>query len=169
MSEQEQSTQDPNGSERETVRITPDGVANRPELRPKAVSERQTDTVVPEDVPIAASGSSRKPVRKVTLPSQSGMDGRMTYATHRPPPETGKNTNKGTGQRRTVPPRKAVAPTPAKAAAEKQVSAGFILGVALVVLTLVFGVALVRLSSRVSALEGKVAEAHPDPTSETGE
>jgi hypothetical protein len=145
---------------REPVRITPDGASSRPELRARAP---QRDESAAEEPPTAAEqhgGAKKRPTRKVALPSQADRDERLAYATHRPAP--------GDEQKQPpAPPEEPKTPVgPPSEGEETEVSAAFVLGVVIIVIAIVLGVMLARLSGRVSRLERAV---FPQEMNEAGE
>ena len=74
--------------EREPVKITPNGVTNRPELRARSreTEQQQEGGENLPDLSREEGGQGKKPVRKVSLPSQAGLNDRLAYATHRSAP-----------------------------------------------------------------------------------
>lgn len=101
------------------------------------------------------------PVRKVALPGNDPVEGRYPYATHGPAPADEKQ------ERREL-------DAMAGRSGERQVSAGFLLGVALIAVTLLGAIWVGRLGRRVRTLERQVAamsepEAEDNSATETAQ
>ena len=153
--EQRNDEQEEGAPEREPVKITPNGVTNRPELRARS-RETEPQEGGGEDLPELSreqGAKGGKPVRKVSLPSQAGLNDRLAYATHRSAP----------GDERKQPQQaQPEAPAPAEGEAaeedEREMSAAFVLGILILVIALIFGFLLARVNARVSRLERTVQE-----------
>ncbi len=113
-----------------------EAVAAQPEAgEPAEVEEPQTERTPMAEAP-------RKPTR---LPRIDPNRGPAVFATHAPPPadEAGEKAN--------------LATVTGRKAKERELSAGFLIGVALIVLTLVGGVVIVRLEKHVQRLESRIS------------
>lgn len=84
------------------------------------------------------------PVKRVVLPAQEGGEARYPFATYRPAPPDEKAEVE-----------ELAAVTGAKPA--REVSTGFVLGIALIVVALLSGIFIVRLGKRVNSLEKRVS------------
>jgi len=147
--------------EREPVEkeATAEQDAQRPVLKAKPVGSR-TDAdaakaavragtlYAPDETPAAPSGEQpddeRAMMKTIVMPPLEERDPRFLYATHRPPPPEEESA-------------KPKAPRPSKPAEERQVSAGFLLGTALIVVVLVGGIWIARLSRKVTSLEQRIS------------
>jgi len=87
--------------------------------------------------------SDQKPRKKVALPSAADEIFRYPYATHRHPPLTEEEEKQELVQFGGTPPA-------------REYSTGFILGIAIIVVSLITGIVLVRLHHRVKTLERRL-------------
>jgi hypothetical protein len=158
MSDEERRTEEPaqENPEREPVKITPDGVANRPELRARSRKADDQQDANAEELPDlqeqAQEPGKARPVRKVALPSQTARDDRLEYATHRPPPDE-EGGVKSEPQEAESPPGQAGAE-----GQEREISAPFVLGVVIIVIALILGTMIAGLNSRLKDVERQVAQ-----------
>jgi hypothetical protein len=149
----------------------PEEIPRRP-LRPKteAGADAQPD-----------SSAAGKPVKRVSLPSLEEADAHMEYAAHRADPPADMSAPEPVAEAAAEPPEEVVddaaAPDDARPVAsnaisdgveevEKELSSGFILGIALVVVVLVFGLVMARMHGRINRLESRISkvEGPPPPT-----
>ena len=131
---------------KELPRLKPKPVGSRPEAEVSTPPVRAgTLFAVEHGKGVADSAdAAREPSKKVVLRKIEEGAGRSVYATHRlaPPDERAEKEEVGAiGGRRS----------------ERTVSTGFLLGVALIVVVLLGGVFIVRLSKKVGALEKRVS------------
>ncbi len=113
----------------------------KPAVRAGTLYQKQ-DGARPEAEDAAEKPSA--PVRKVALPGNGPVDGRYPYATHGPAPADEKE-------------EKRELDVIAGRSSERQVSAGFLLGIALIAIALGGAVWIGRLGRRVRSLERQVA------------
>ena len=113
------------------------GPARAPVARAGKQDSRTHDAGPPGDA------ANQKPRRKVVLPSAADEMFRYPYATHRHPPQSEKEEKQELAELRGARPG-------------REYSTGFILGVVIVVISLVAGIALARLHNRVKALERRI-------------
>jgi len=138
----------------------PDEIIRRP-MRPKTEdAERQPN-----------SGGAAKPAKRVSLPSLDEVDARMEYASHRadlPEIEPTVEPDEEPADDAIEPhadldiPHDDIRALLSDAGidepddTEKELSSGFILGIALVIIVLVFGLVMARMHGRINALESRV-------------
>jgi len=156
------------GQKRGKLHRPTDDVNDRPSLKVKPRGSRDGDPApaeqraeeptqaaeepsgAEEPKPAEASGSPAekgpaKPRKKVSLPPREEVEARQAYATYRPAP-AGK-----AGERKQL-------ATVNRGAGEREISAGFVLGVALILVATIAGVLIMRLRARVGRLETRVQE-----------
>jgi len=131
-------------------------IPNRPRLKPKPVGSRQDvaaagpvlkgGTLVDGPEPSAPGGEAPQPgpPKKVALPRVQDPAA-LAYGTYRSAP------HKATASQNAP----ATAPRPDE---ERRVSTGFVLGIALIVVVLLGGIWLARLSTRTRSLESRIAK-----------
>lgn len=121
------------------IRRPEDEILHRPSLKVKSIPAPELEQTEGS----AAAPQPRKGLRKIALPSEKERQSRLAFATHgMPPPD--RDAEKETLTSLNNSPR------------ERELSSGFVLGVALILLALVGGIFVARLRSRVSALERRV-------------
>jgi len=130
-----------------------DDIEDMPRLKPKPVGSRTEEE---KNRPSTRGGtlfglegkdeapSARKLPKKIMFPKRIGAEARSPYATYRPAPPDEEAE------------RQEVAAISGRRP-DREVSAGFLLGIALIVLTLVGGIMIARLGNKVGALEQRIA------------
>lgn len=117
---------------------------NSSEEAKPAANGQQTSAAVPDD---SSTG----------LPRIDTEKGPSPYATHRPPP------NDETAEKAEL--AAATGGVRPEAKSDRRVSAGFVLGIALIAIALIGGIWLARLSNRMASLEERISALEPAATS----
>jgi len=130
-----------------------DGVRKPASAAPREVTSAATHTPSPQSTSHSAQHngqardsnvpSDQKPRKKVALPSAADEIFRYPYATHRHPPLTEEEEKQELVQFGGTPPA-------------KEYSTGFILGIAIIIVSLITGIVLARLHRRVKTLERRL-------------
>jgi len=137
------------GMEEPLLRRPGDDIPNRPHLKVKQIVDNAEETAAEGQAPVRGEpdqpDAPEAKVRKtICLPPRKQRDAMLAFATHRDAPG---NTSAE---------RRQLAGVNGKTS-ERELSAGFVLGVVLIVLALVGGVLVAGLRSRVTSLEQRVA------------
>ncbi len=138
------------------VRLPDQDIAHRPQMKVKPIGSRPgVEPATPrvrrgtlfrtrEGDEDPAPAERTKPPKKVILPPPHGAETRYPFATHRPAPPDEKAEVE-----------ELAAVTGVRPA--REVSTGFVLGVALIVVVLLGGIIMVRLGKKVGSLEQRIS------------